>query len=350
MRPLLLLLLAALTASAADPDIDSPGFWSKTYAIPPTYCQRSIAVSSPRVEALMKAAAPCGFIRHAGGARSDCRLPREESDRVVAELRRLGEMTAFSQDCGAPPDRPELYYKREHLSREWEETALSSATAPGINGLLSAQLATLDELLAAHEAALETALTISISGPAAMKRPPGAAAAPAAAPSRKNAARRRGLPASAQAADSWVRRSRSVCEQIPQVIIGYEKLEDPEGDPRLRTARRLGKPYVEPACRSLDVPGLAAAIFSARPEQEIRRALARQPGLRLWRVQSAGAIVADDARFDALSAELASQRAALERAPHIRALIRAEIDRVRENAEKLHALRAGRLLLITITR
>jgi hypothetical protein len=298
----------------------------------------------------VKAAAPCGFIRHAGGPRSDCRLSREESDRVIAELRRLGEMTAFSQNCDAPPDRPELYYKREHLSREWEDTALSSAAAPGINGLLSAQLATLDELLAAHEAALETALTIAIAGPDAVKHAPGSANERTATPSRKSPARRRALPASAQAPDSWVRRSRSVCEQLPQVIVGYEKTEDPEDDPRLRAARRLGKPYVEPGCRFPDSPGFSAAIFSTLPEKEIRRALTGQPGLKLWRVQSAEGIVADDARFDALSAELEDQQSALERAPHIRALVRAEIERVRGNAEKLRALRAGRLLLITITR
>ena len=126
---LLCLLLAAVSASAAEMDINAPGFWSKTYSIPRAYCERRIALDSPSVENLVKSAAPCKFSIQNGGVRSDCRVTRKESDRIVGKLRRLGTLTAYEQNCNSPADYPELYYKRDNLRREREETPFTGAPA-----------------------------------------------------------------------------------------------------------------------------------------------------------------------------------------------------------------------------
>jgi hypothetical protein len=352
MRPLCLILIAA-SAFAGDIDINASGFWSKSYAIPHTYCERRIAVAAPRLEKLIEASSPCKFLTQDGVARSDCRLSREESDRVVAGLRHLGTLTGYSQNCDPPPDYPELNYKRVNLRREWAELKLSSAAVPAISGLMDAQLATLDQIIAAHEAALTAILTIVLTAPEAAA-PTGdgdAQFTPHRAWGVAKKAHKRGFPPeTVTPAQAWSRRSRQACEQIDSIVVEYERTGGPDSSRLLKAALRLGSPFTDPVCGRLGDSALTAAIFSTKPETEIRKILMSLPGLRAWRAVTPhdDGFVPDDRRFDLLSSELSAQRALLERAPHIRGLVRAEIGRVQENAERLHRLRKGRLLLIRL--
>jgi hypothetical protein len=362
---LLCLVLAVVSASAADFDISDPGFWTKTYAIPRSYCDRRISLISSRPEKLIKAASPCEFSVQNGLAGSQCRLSRAESDRVVEALRRMGTLTAYSQTCDPPPEYQELTYKRDNLRREWGEVKLSSAVAPAISGLMAAQFATLDQLIAARQSALEAILTILISTSDAAT-PAGTVFFPSGDRMRAHkaitrtaqyridgppGASRFNIDPSAGAATpsvAWARRQRAACEQVESIIVEYQKTGRPEDDQILHAASRLGKAYAEQACARLNDGALATVIFSSRSEKDIRKALTSLPGLRSWRAWPAGddGVVPDDRRLDMLSSELTAQRKALERAPHIRGLIGAEIERVRENAERLRPLRDGRLVLI----
>ena len=361
---LLFLILAAVTASAAEIDINAPGFWSKSYSIPGTYCDRRIALLARRPEKLVKASAPCEFRVQDGQAFSYCRLPREQSDRIVASLRKLGTLTGYSQSCDPAPEYPELTYKRDNLRREWDEVKLSSAEAPAISGLMAAQLATLDQLISAHQAALETSLTIRISTSEA-ETPPGAGIylRPGAHRAHKVVMRTSRyvvdapLPArfsnggSAEPrtpSETWARRARPACEQLESIYVDYEKTGGPDDARLVKAALRLGSAYADPTCPRSTESAFAAAVLTSRPEREIRRTLMSFPGLRSWRSSPAGedAVISDDRRFEMLSSELAAQRTLLERAPHMRSLVAAEIERVRENAERLRQLRGKRLLLI----
>lgn len=361
----LLCLILAVSASAADIDINAPGFWTKTYSIPRSYCERSISLASPRMEKLIKASAPCDFQIQDGQARSQCRLSREDSDRIVAALRRAGTLTAYSQNCDPPPAYAELTYKRDNLRREWAEIKLSSAEAPAISGLMAAQFATLDQLISANQTALETALTILISTSEAVT-PSVAGFFPKGEMKRAHKAAARtaryaidGPPGASRfiinpsgevmtPAVAWARRPRAACEQIDSIVVEYQETERSEDAVRLKTALRLGKPYTDAECPRLNGLTFAAVVFSTRREEEIRKSLMNLPGLRSWRAWSPASddSVPDDRRFDMLSSELAARRTELERAPHIQSLVGAEIQRVRENAGKLHRLRGGRLLLI----
>ena len=352
---LLCLLLAAVSASAAEMDINAPGFWSKTYSIPRAYCERRIALDSPSVENLVKSAAPCKFSIQNGGVRSDCRVTRKESDRIVGKLRRLGTLTAYEQNCNSPADYPELYYKRDNLRREREETPFTGA--PAINGLLEAQLSTLEQLISAHETALQTLLTITITG--AQFTPSDGVAFVLTYPSGgrdeksryyrvAKIAHRIGSPERPSAED-WARRSLSACQQIEPITVVFGMSGGPEDARRLAAARSLGETYVDPGCGLLSDPGLASAIFSTRPETEIRKILMGLPGVRAWRVGAPGGSpgsVPDDRRYVLLSAERVAKREVLARAPHIRSLVAAEMARVSDNAQRLWELRKGRLLLI----
>ncbi len=345
---LLCLMLAATSASAAGMDIDAPGFWTKGYAISQSYCELSLTLASPRAEKLVKASAPCEFKARVGGIQSECRLPNEEAKRIAAELRRIGTLTAYSQACDAAPEFPELYYKRDNLKREWAELGINDAE--GISGLMATQLSTLDWLISTHEAARVAELTIVISttGPSAPHR--GSANSHPARVVTKiaNKARPWFNPDDTIPPEiAWERRSRAVCEQIEKVGIAYENVAGPEDAARLAALHRLGPAYSDPSCSLVHDAVIGAVIFSVLPEAHIRKIIMELPGFQSWIVSSfdGDGILPDDIRYDRLSAELLAHKEALSRAPHVRGLVAAEIERLRENAQRVRALRKGRLLV-----
>ncbi len=347
---LLCLMLAAVSASAAGIDIDAPGFWTKGYAIPRSYCELRLALASPRVEKLVKIAAPCEFNARNGGVQSECHLPREEAMRIIAELRRVGTLTGYAQDCDAAPEFPELYYKRDNLKREWAELGLIDAGA--IAGLMATQISTLEQLIARHEAARETVLNVIITanepspplGNASDSR--SSFVAEKFARVSKHAIKISSLPPSEIA---WARRSRPVCEQVDTITVVYENGPESENIKRLAAANRLGAAYDDQSCPHLNGIMLGTAIFSPRPEPQIRKFLMELPGLKSWtvaRLNGDDGVVPDDIRFDRLSAELLAHKEKLSRAPHVRGLVVAEIERVRDSSQMLHILRKGHLLLL----
>ena len=345
---LLCLLLTATSASAAGMDIDAPGFWSKSYPIPRTYCEISLTLESPRVEKLLDASAPCEFIARTGGILSECRLPKEEAQRIVAELRRIGALTAYSQTCDAAPEYPELYYKRDNLQREWAEVGIHNDGA--IAGLMAAQFSMLDQLISKYEAASVAALTIVINtaepNPPLIGKTDGRHAHVATNVARK-AERAIPVAGATPLAVAWARRSRAACEQIDVVTITYENGPAPENDKRLALMHSFGAAYSDPSCRYFNDSGLGVAFISTLYEARIRKVLIEQPGFKSWTVAPLNGndgVVPDDRRFDRLSAELVEQTETLARAPHIRGLVTAEIERVRDNAQMLQILRQGRLL------
>ncbi|UPT73673.1 MAG: hypothetical protein M0D55_17745 [Elusimicrobiota bacterium] len=352
--PLLLLLVAP--ASAAEFDIDAPGFWSRSYSIPRSYCERHIKVSFKRVDEIIKDAAPCEFTINNGVASSDCPLSSAVADNIVSRLRNKGTMLSYSKRCDPAPSHPELYYKRDNLTREYEELGLPDEKLQAVTGLLIAQLDTLNALISSHEAALQTNLAIDIlpsdSPPAVDDQPRRIKRAQKI----KRAAKQINLVGSrAEAAmGGWLRQPRPVCSQIHSVSAVYERKGPPTDSKRLEVIRRLGENYEDASCPPLRDPQLAAAIFSVKPAKEILKRLTSLPDLRSLKNDSsvfadrraADGYVPDDRRFDELTAELEARRTELERAPHIRALANAEIARVKDNATLLKRLRAGSLILV----
>ena len=217
---------------------------------------------------------------------------------------------------------------------------------------MAAQISAIEQLISMHEDALVAALTIIINTPE--PNPPlvgksdgrDTHVATKVARKAKHAINVAYAPSLAVA---WTRRSRAACEQIETVTVSYENSPDPENAQRGVSLHRLGTAYIDPLCRRLNDARPEVAILSSLPEAQIRKILMELPGFKSWTVaylNGYDGVVPDDRRFEQLSAELLAQKETLSRAPHIRGLIAAEIERVRDNAQRVHALRKGRLLFL----
>lgn len=323
----------------------------RSYAIPRTYCERRIRLSAENIQELISAASPCEFTLQDDRAWSVCRLSTATADRIIQDLKNIGTMTSYSQNCEPPRVYPELEYKRDHLRREWEQTSLSSSNAPAISGLLEAQLMTLDRIISAQEAAEAPILRIAITrdeagGPFV---PEDGLPWPDTIGPIRGAPRARKLPMASERTRNWTRRPISICDQLKAILVVYKNSQEPEAADRLDSIRALGEPYSDLGCELLARYSPRLMIFSTLPEEEIRKKLIELPGFVSWRLlepEEREDIVTDDVRFKLLTAELSFHANILKRAPHIRGLVEAEIERVRASAEALERLKKGRLILI----
>ncbi len=349
MQLLCLLLSAAGSVFAGEPDINASDYWRRSYRIPQTYCERHISFETSDAAPIVAASRPCPFSSTGDGIRTQCLATREDSDRMVAALKKLDGLTGFSQNCPDAPENIELYHKRESLIREAGENGITLVTMPAIGSLLGAQFATLQALILAHENATMTHLTVQVVGQK-LKAPPPEPLSPG-KPLHRGISSIGLLGPIDSEKESWSRRERSACEQAEIITVKFEVGEEPAGRRRLDSIRRLGRDYVEPKCAAMSKSTLSGAFLIKLPMKEVRRRLMGMGGLVGWNVSPASSqekIIPDDMRFDALSRDLLAHGPALKSAPNISSLVKAEIERVRANAERLRELRQGRLILVEL--
>lgn len=347
MRLLWILALAA-TASAAEFPYESRSFWEMHYRFPRSYCEYRIGLSVEDPKALISAASACEFSQDATGVSTVCRLPREESSQLAAKLRHMGKLTHYNQSCSPEASYPELYYKRDNLRREWEEIGVSSRALVSISGLMATELEVLDNLISQYEGALDSILTVEIrmaksdgieTGRRRQVRP-----IPSVPVAKKGPS---------PAAVAWQRQTIHPCQQVKVVTVTFQRSGTSDQASLRDTASRYGKPYDDRTCPFLNRQSIVGGFLVGKSESDMRRALVKLSGFRSWSTTGVAMyrqIVPDDERYDRLSAELASQRELLANAPHVRAFVSAEIERVASSAETVRELRQGSLVIVAFDR
>lgn len=348
----LLVLALAATVSAAGYDYEAEGFWAKHYEIPLSYCRSDIALEVADVESAKRTVPGCAFDPASSGdpesAFSYCRIAAKEFDKVLGSVLPAGRLAFFRRECANAASYPELGYKRDQIKKESAEIGLSSSTLPGISGLVAAELQVLGILIDAQDRASRPALAILF-----LRAAPGRAEEMAAlmksrlesTPERvkEDQARFDGF-------NPWRRGLYPACDQVPSIRVRYNA---PSGSAQYRSiekaVRGLGEPFDDPEC--LRCRGGTFAVLTHLPVKELIRKMSALDGLESWsrvgQLRHAAAVL-DDKRLEILSGELASGASDLARAPHIRALAKAEIDLVRPNAEKMRRARTGTLVIVTM--
>jgi hypothetical protein len=340
-----LLLAAAVPVFAAGGP--SPDYWSRTYSIPASYCSTRFIALPSAVAHAEKALAPCRWTESGGEpVYARCPVLAEERDRLLRRLRRERGILKEASDCRTPPAYPELDEKRETLKREAEEVGLSSSTLPAAAGLVRAEMGALDGLIAAqasaHTPVIEFVVADSTSAASI-------AAAGKTADRLGAEAFQRAHPYKPHWTHHWARVTYPVCEQVPVAFVSLEAAPGGSEDARARKAlRRLGAPFVESGCRFGD----ATMVLSRTPWPRLARRIVDLPGfvsLRRSPRMRYYLDLADDQRYDELSAELARRPDPLAAAPHVKALVRAEMRRVRPQAVRLRSMRGRRLIVVRLS-
>jgi hypothetical protein len=348
---MLLALILASAAAAAEFDFRAPEFWKKGYPTPLSYCTHSYTLESAGVpETGLKDCRRDPFSFNSARVRLLCPAPGDSGYRLQPRLMRAGRLLDYKLSCQPVPDYPELYYKRSRLTEERAKLALSSASAPGVFGLLEAQLGTLAAIIELHERAKTPLLELYVV-------PPGDSAEQA----RKELDSRRyqdqwelTRTKNKHMRDwhPWDRKSYDACQQVPYALLEFAVDAKASGLAALeKSLSALGEPVAGPPCGLGS--GLKAGRMLLHPGDfaSLQRAAASLPGLRVWNRsirQRYHGDVTDDERVDVLTKELSEHAAALEAAPHVRALAEAEVARVRETAEGVRALKKGTLVFVRL--
>lgn len=333
-----LLPVLLLAAPAGAFDYADEAFWSKRYQVPDNYCVVRIATEFRDVRAAGRELEGCGTpAPDAGRVDVQCRLPAARAEAIASALLKQGRLLAYDRQCREPDWVPELDYKRLHLKEEAERIALSTGPWAGLRGLLGAQMQLLDWLIARRDHAVQTALAVTVV-------PPGASAP--APPWRPDAAPPR---PEEVLWHPWSRMSVSSCDQVPFIYAVFDAPAGSAAEKDLRSVvKALGTEADLSDCPRWEGRPPFAAVLSREPREEIRRRMTALPGLRRWASnpkRQSPVAVPDDEKSAALTADLQAAGAALAGAPHIAALARAELGRLRPTAERIAALRAGTLVV-----
>jgi len=350
-----LFALHPTSADAAEFDYLSTDFWRKGYAIPMDYCRHDILIETPDLDTARAKLTRCPFETadiQESSAFTYCKTTRKDVEALIDSIKALGKIGFYRSKCPAIPDYPELFYKRDHLRTEAEPLHLSSSTLPGLAGLLDAQFQTLNRLISAHERASAPTVALLL-----MRRLPEQWSECASAidkqldstPERGREQNRR-----FDGFNPWRRAPYPACDQLPKISAKYQVPRGSSKSPAIeKLIRSLGSPYEEPDCfsdRGRD-KGKTFGVLSKRPSAEISKRMLRIDGLISWarvgQLRHAKAVL-DDQRVEILTRELQEAAPLLEKAPHVRALAQAEIERVRPTAEKMRAIRSATLVLVTI--
>lgn len=344
----ILLLLAAARAFGSGFDYESAQFWMKGYALQDAYCSTRLVAVPRDYLAVKERTSPCQWENESRGAvagYSRCRLDAGERDKMLERLGASLTIIHTSSRCAAAPDYPELGYKRDQLNRESALIAASSSVYSGVWGLLEAQSVTLNSLIGALERARRPSvefILVTSSSPAivdtALKE---ADAFLAAVIRREN-------PAEPHWTHHWARVSYPACEQVPVTFVTFAAAPGSKRDKSIRSAiRRLGTPYEEAGCRFCG----SLMFLDDEPSARLARKLADLDGFVSFRRSMRMRYfedLTDDERFDILTEELERGSAIFERAPHIRAFVRGELERVRPTATRLRGLKRHRLIVAEV--
>ena len=347
---LLWLAFLALPVTAADFDYRSPAFWMRSYGFPTSYCLHNYVVEVKGEPADTKLPTGCAFTEFSWSeARiARCAMPEERVLRARKTAEDLGRILAYEQNCGPPPEYPELYYKRGKLAAEWRALAISSATIPAIAGLLAAQTVQLDSMIELHEAAKTPHLELvfaRIGTPTAKWREVLESQRYQDGYNLTRARARRG-----HDWHPWERKTYPACSQVPYGFAEFT-LEDRGARAALdKKLSALGTPYSENEC-DLASRQNARMIVTPLPLKAFPAAFGSLDFLTGWNAspgQRYHTDVRDDEREKLLSRELRESAAALDGAPHIVSLVQAELHRVKGAATRLRQLRRGTLLMIRV--
>ncbi|MFA6028368.1 MAG: hypothetical protein WC969_00805 [Elusimicrobiota bacterium] len=347
---MILALLLAASAWSTKPDVLAPGFWTRPYSFPPSYCHHRITLTTDDLRTIGQAARPCGFVPADPAGDSlyaYCRTSISEIDKILQKLERRGKIVTREISCTDPPANEELYFKRDVLRQESATIEKSSSSFPGIRGLLDAELWTLDKFIAAREMAAQPLLEIVAAHPAAGR----------AVSTQELWGRRPAHPVAQAEQDRdpswlkpWARTTYPACLQAPRLFVEYTAAPGSEAERKILTRLlRLGERYEEPACDSLSPNKRSTAIVTMLPQKDLQRILTSLPGLRAWteipRIRYAGSVT-DDERVEVLSRELSSAESLRRDVPHVVALTQAEIERLQPTAGLLSRIRKGRFVAV----
>lgn len=351
---LLALLLTSVTA-AADFDYRAPQFWRKPYSIPLSYCIHAYTVESSTLPSTgLRGCRTESFsysTNHVGTrARLLCPAPGDKAFRVRSKLGESGRVLDYQLHCQPVPEHPELYYKRDHLKAEIAALKVSSAAAPAISGLVEAQLGTLAAFIEVYELARTPLVEIFVIPPGDSREE--ARRELASRRSQDEWAVRKAQMRHMREWHPWDRRSYAACEQVPYALLEFSIDDDASGLAALeRALSKIGTPVFDASCAM--APDLRAGRMLLHPgdSRSLQRAAAYLPGLTAWSSSNGRAFagyVSDDDRVELLAKDLKEHAAALEAAPHVRALAEGEIDRVRETSDKVRSLKKGLLVFVRL--
>lgn len=340
------MVFVALPAFSQNFDVESSTFWAIGYAIPDAYAVTRVVVDAPQLTKAGERIVPCQWEDSPAAplvAYARCRVAPAAADRSLGKLRRLHPLRDIPARR-AVPGYPELYFKRDALGRESSEIEGSAESVPGIWGVLEAQTSTLKRLIDAHELAqrpLIEVVVVSSSATATLE------ASLKAADGMRERVRVRERPPEVHWTHHWTRASYSVCEQLPVVFVSCAT-RGPSAEKSIRAAlRRLGEPFEEPGCSFKD----SLMVLTDIPPSRLMPKLIVLEGMISLRVSPRmryHADLSDDERFDALSAELSTQAALLDKVPTIRAFVRGELERIRKTADGLRLAKGRSLIVVKI--
>lgn len=334
-----LAVLLALSASAGEYEFNNPSFWLKYYNIPDSFCTMRAAVEVKAFKEVAPLFKACGSQQPNSEKRweAQCSLPPLEASDIVGRFRNAGRLLSYSQNCREPQSFPELDYKVESLTREAANVGLSSATHPGISGLLEAQLAHMDWLIQRRKrAGLASISLIAAMTPA----PQGLQAIQIWRAAHRNPAPPKRLP--------WSRTPRSACQQVDHIEVGFSV--GPEEVKRFtELVDRIGSDVPSPTCPEIPRGRPWRLMFSKSSRADVLQRMVKIPKLVSWNRRPSPLpeeALPDDIKHGILSREMAEAQAMLERAPHIRSLLLSEIERLGVNARGLNEFKGGTLIFL----
>lgn len=341
---LVALLLAGTPASAAEFDFRAPGFWTRVYDFtpPPISARACVRLDPSRRKALQD------WMEKAGGRLSAAvgstttvwcfGQARPSAVREgLASLGRIEDFTLDRSESSSPPVPPELLYKQDRLRSEAERLGGRDADLPAVTGLLDAQLGTIDRIIKRYES--PGPLTLHLDIPDAAGRCPLGSPRVTGMPGTHYP----GTASPASGRDSrgiWERTANDVACLHPPVLakasVAVPANRRSAADAALERYRR-GLPPVVSACLA---PGRIAVPRTR--EEEFRRLLRSLGELKSWSREEASpqsdGLIGGAWKARLLGQELEKNAGVLADAPHVEALVLAEIERLRPASEELARL------------
>lgn len=329
-----LLLLAALTASAAEPAVDpsAPGFWTKTYTFSGGGCSASLRAIVPDAPAALKRLARlAGEGSNFDGATSaNWEMEPSAFAKSKSVLLGLGEIQSYSEYCASSAEAyPELDYKRDVLAREKAASAGALADLPAVSGLLDAELETLDRMIQTRDQSRLYQVHVEVLGRDQASAE--GSGVPRARVIRAHKVRRVDQRAGPSAVAQWGRNAIPACERFPVSIMGVPRGELERWK---KSLLKGGAEYRQDGChfgRNGILANAAVWVDPARLDA-VKEELMKSGRMTRWDPETPTAVffagLSSADKSERLTAELDHSADSLKDAPNIRALVRSELDRI----------------------
>ncbi len=344
-----LMLAAGAAAAKSAPELDyrAPGFWTKSYSIPETYRAFVVRVTVPpeKGEGLLRRLEDRGWKATTpnpvfGLGSDEWLVPGANAARIASDLGPAATIDSLEDKtaAGGIPEYPDLYYKRRVLSRERSRLGSKRSAVPAVDGLLEAQLATVDKLIGLHERAkASTAVILLIN-----VRPIDAGKWIGVALDR----RRMAMPAAPPAPSLWQRGvSDTDCLRPPALATATIAVTPDQFASAHAKLDAIMDGYQRLGARRPCEDGLTGYFLVPQD---------REPDLRA-QLKNIGDLVGWDRWGDAsrdegppawhktqlLRADLSAHRRELEKTPHLLSLVEAELSRLQPASDAYERTRAS---------